>query len=290
MLNYRQLHHFWNVAKAGGITRAANRTGLTPQTLSGQIGALEADLGAMLFRRVGKRMELTDTGQLVLGYAEEIFQLGNELEEVVRNRNPNVGIPFRVGIADVVPKAIAYLLLAPAIRQEQPVRMVCREDKLDRLLGELAVHRLDVVLADSPMPPNTDVRGTSHLLRQSGVGFFAVTSIAEALRGPFPNCLDQAPLLIPGSDAAVRGRLMRWFENRRLRPRIVGEFDDTALMKAFGQAGVGIIVTSSDLSSEIEEQFGVREIGRTEDVIEEVYAITVPRRLAHPAVQAICAS
>ncbi len=287
MLNFKQLHHFWSVAKAGGITRAADHSGLAPQTLSGQIAALEAELGVALFRRVGRKLELTDTGRVALGYAEEIFELGHELEEILHNRSPSVGLPFRVGVADVVPKAIAYLLLSPAVRLETPVRIVCREDKLDRLLGELAIHRLDIVLADSPMPAETDVRGVNHKLGQSGLGFFAAPELAARLGGPFPACLNDAPLLIPGADTAVRGRLVRWLEQNRIKPRIAGEFDDSALMKAFGQAGVGIITTPSVIAREVEQQFNVVELGRTEEVVDEFYAITVQRRMTHPAVQAI---
>ena len=287
MLNYKQLHHFWNVAKAGGVTRAADRSGLAPQTLSGQIAALEADLGVTLFRRVGRRLELTETGHLALGYAEEIFHLGSELEDVVRSRNPMVGIPFRVGIADVVPKAIAYLLLSPATRLAEPIRMVCKEDKLERLLGELATHRLDIVLADSPMPAEMDVRGISQKLGQSGLGFFATRAVAKTLKGDFPACLDGAPLLIPGNDSAIRGRLARWLDQQRVKPVIVGEFDDSALLTAFGHAGAGVVVTPSMLSAELARQYDLEEIGRTEELLEEFYVITVQRRLAHPAVQAI---
>lgn len=173
MLNYKQLYYFWTVAKAGGVARASERLHLTPQTVSGQVALLEETLGVQLFRRVGRRLELTEKGQLILSYADEIFQVGGELEEMLRGRPTGRPILFRVGIADVVPKTIAYQLLAPATQLPEPIRMVCREDKLENLLAELAIHRLDLVLADSPLPARTDVKGYSHRLGHCGIRFFA---------------------------------------------------------------------------------------------------------------------
>jgi LysR family transcriptional regulator, transcriptional activator of nhaA len=287
LLNYKQLHHFWNVARAGGIVRASERSGLAPQTLSGQIAALESTLGVTLFRRQGRRLALTETGQMVLGYAEEIFRLGSELEEALSNRSTGRAIPFRVGIADVVPKAIAYLLLAPSMSLPDPLRIVCREGKLDGLLGELAIHKLDVVLADSPMPANADVRGYSHKLGESSLSFFASPALEATLNGPFPACLNGAPMLLPGMEAALRGPLMRWLETQRVTPRIVGEFDDSALMLAFGEAGVGLFPTASLLAEQICRKHDLQRIGETSEVTESFYAISVERRLTHPAVLAI---
>jgi len=287
MLNYKQLHHFWSVARAGGITRASERSGLAPQTLSGQITALETTLGVSLFRRQGRRLVLTETGSMVLDYAEEIFRLGAELEDAVHSSAAGRTLPFRVGVADVVPKAIAYVLLAPAMALTEPFRIICRESKLDQLLGELAVHKLDVVLADSPLPPNMDVRGYSHKLGESAVGFFATPALAGTLKGSFPRCLDSAPLLLPGAEASVRRPLLRWLEDHKIRPRIVGEFDDSALMKAFGEAGAGIFPTPSLIGDEVCTKHGVRCLGLAETVKEAFYAISVERRLTHPAVRAI---
>lgn len=287
MLNYKQLHHFWSVARAGGVVRASERSGLAPQTLSGQIAALEASLGVTLFRRQGRRLALTETGELVLGYAEEIFRIGNELEEALRNRATGRALPYRVGIADVVPKAIAWLLLAPSMEIPEPMRIVCREDKLVRLLGDLAIHKLDVVLADSPLPPNMDVRGYNHKLGESPVSFFAAPAIAERLAAPFPACLDGAPLLIPGADAAFRGPLLHWLEEHKVAPRIVGEFDDSALMQAFGEAGAGIFPAPSVLSEQMARQHAVRCLGEAASVIQHFYAISVERRITHAATRAI---
>ena len=287
MLNYKQLHHFWTVARAGGIVRAAERSGLAPQTLSGQIATLETDLGVNLFKRQGRGLVLTETGRMVLDYAEEIFRLGNELEEALQSRATGRAVPFRVGIADVVPKAIAWLLLAPSMDLPEPMRIVCREGKFDALLGELAIHKLDVVLADSPLPPAMDVRGFSHALGESTIGFYAAPALAARLGGDFPAHLDGAPLLLPGVEASVRGPLLRWIEAAGLRPRIVGEFDDSALMRAFAEAGAGIFPSASLVGEQLCRQGGLVHLGDAKGVTETYYAISVERRLTNPAVRAI---
>ncbi|HJT51815.1 MAG TPA: transcriptional activator NhaR [Nitrosospira sp.] len=287
MLNYKQLHYFWAVAKAGSIVRASERLNLTPQTLSGQIGLLEEALGVSLFLRVGRRLELTETGRLALSYADEIFQIGNELEEALRSRQGNPTVQLRVGIDDAVPKSIAYKLLTPAMSLAEPVRIVCREDKLVRLLVELAIQRLDLVIADRPMPPETNVKGYSHKLGDCGIAFFAEPRLAAMLTQTWPQMLDAAPLLIPGKETAIRAPLMRWFDVHQLRPRIVGEFDDSALMQAFGQAGTGIFVAPSVIADEVQREHGVTIIGRTDEVTEQFFAISMERRLTHPAVVAI---
>lgn len=290
MINYRQLHHFWTVARAGGIVRGAERSGLAPQTLSGQIATLEAELGVSLFKRQGRGLALTDTGRVTLDYAEEIFRLGDELEEAIRSRASGRAVPFRVGIADVVPKTIAWLLLAPSMTLAEPMRIVCREGKFDALLGELAIHKLDVVLADGPLPPNMDVRGYSHKLSESTIGFFATPELAASLQGGFPRNLDGAPLLLPGSEAAVRGPLLRWLDAAAIKPRIVGEFDDSALMRAFAEAGAGIFPSATAVGEQLCAQNAMVHLGDAAGVVETYYAISVERRLTHPAVRAISAA
>ena len=287
MINYKQLHYFWRVAKDGGITRASERLHLTPQTLSGQISLLEDNLGVRLFRRVGRRLELTDMGQLALSYAEDIFRVGGELEEVLRGSPSDRPLLFRVGLADVLPKSIAYHLLAPAMELPEPVHIVCKEDKLPRLLAELAIHRLDLVLADSPMPAGAEVKGYSHKLGECGVALLATPELAERLQGDFPACLEGAPLLIPGEGTAMRGRLLRWLAALDVHPRIVGEFDDSALMRAFGRGGSGVFPAPALIADEVCQQDGVRVIGQAGTVPERFYAISVERRLTHPAVLAI---
>lgn len=287
-MNFKHLYYFWRVAKAGGVVRAGEQLHVTPQTISGQIGLLEDDLGAPLFAKRGRNLELTDAGRLAFGYAQDIFTLGSELQESLRNY-PEGGRPveFRVGVADAVPKTIAYRLIEPATRLPEPVRIVCREWKLDSLLSELAAHRLDLVIADAPIPPSMSVRAYNHRLGESGVSFFASAGLYKQYRGKFPGCLDGAPMLTYGQDAPVRARLERWCDANKLRPRVVGEFDDSALMNAFGQRGAGVFIGPTVLESEIEAQHAVKTLGRTREVAEEFFAISIERRLKHPCVVAI---
>ena len=287
MLNYKHLHYFWVVAREGGIARASERLHLTPQTISSQIGLLEDYVGEPLFRRVGRSLELTDTGRLVLEYADEIFSLGNELEDALHNLPDTRPMSFRVGIADVVPKSIAYRLTAPALALKTPVHIVCREGTLETLLADLAVHRLDLVIADGPVPQGVKVSGFNHPLGECGMSFLAEPGLAGRLDGSFPGLLDGAPMLLPSQSSGVRRRLEQWLDRQRLHPQIVGEFDDSALMKAFGQTGMGVFVTPTPIAAEVEQQYGVRVIGQTEEVREEFYAISVERRISHPAVAAI---
>ena len=287
--NYKHLHYFWTVARAGGVHREAESLHVTPQTVSAQLLQLEDSLGRSLFDRSGRGLELTDAGRLVFGYAEEIFSLGSELREAL-DMFEEGGRPrdFRVGVADAVPKAIAYRLLEPAVQMAEPVRLICREWKLDSLLSELAVHRLDLVIADAPIPRSVNVRAFSHRLGVSGISFFATPALAKRLVGGFPLSLDGAPLLVAGEDAAQRGRLERWLDSNRLRPQIRGEFDDSALMRAFGEAGVGVFAGPTALEADLlAGSPSLSVIGRTDDVAEEYYAISVERRLSHPCVVAI---
>ena len=287
-MNFKHLHYFWQVAKAGGISAASAQLHLTPQTISGQIGLLEDDLGTPLFAKRGRNLELTDAGRLAFGYAQDIFALVSELDDSLR-QYPAGGRPieFRVGVADAVPKAIAYRLIEPATRLATPVHIVCREWKLDSLLAELAMHRLDLVISGAPIPPSVNVRAYNHRLGQSGTSFFASTKLLKSLAGKFPNCLAETPMLVPGADAAVRSRLDRWFDANKLRPRVVGEFDDSALMYAFGQRGAGVFIGPTVLESEIETQFGVKTLGRTQEITDEFFVISVERRITHPCVVAI---
>ncbi len=287
-MNFKHLHYFWRVAKAGGVARASEQLHLTPQTISGQIGLLEEDFGTPLFVKKGRNLELTDAGRLALDYAQDIFALGSELEDSLRNY-PAGGRPveFRVGVADAVSKSIAYRLIEPATRLPTPVRIVCRESKLDSLLAELAAHRLDLVIADAPIPPSVSVRAYNHRLGESGVSFLAAPGVFKRCKGKFPACLDGAPMLVPGDGAAVRPRLDRWRIAHQLQPRVIGEFDDSALMKAFGQRGAGVFIGPTVLESEIETQYGVKTLGRTQEIVEEFFAISVERRVTHPCVVAI---
>jgi LysR family transcriptional activator of nhaA len=287
MLNYRQLHYFWVVAKTGSIVRACDQLNLTAQTISGQISLLEQSLGVDLFQRVGRQLELTEAGRLALPYAEQMFQIGNELEAVIRAQPDEQQILFRVGVADVVPKSIVYRLIAPTMELSEPVRITCREDKLERLLADLAIQRLDLVISDSPMPSHLDIKGYSQKLGECGISFFATVELFERYGQNFPFGMQGAPLLIPGQETVVRSRLMRWFAELKVQPRIIGEFDDSALMKAFGKSGSGIFVAPSVIADEVQAQYGVVLLGQTDAVTESFYAISVERKIKHPGIVAI---
>lgn len=275
------------VAKSGSIARASEKLHLTPQTISGQINLLEENLGESLFARVGRNLELTETGRLVLSYAEEIFSLGGELEATLQNIPEGRPLVFKVGVADVVPKSIAYRLLAPALQLPEAVRIVCREGSVISLLAELAVHKVDLVIADSPIPSTINVSGFNHPLGDCGITFFATPELAKKLGNNFPNNLNAAPILLPSETTVVRSRLIQWLDGQHIYPRIVGEFDDSALMKAFGRTGTGVFIAPTPIAEEVKEQYGVVIIGQTNKVREQLFAISVERKISHPAVAAI---
>jgi len=286
-LNFKHLRYFWMVAKSGSIAGASKHLHLTPQSISGQLGELETRLGVELFRRVGRGLELTEMGRRIFSYADEIFALGNELLEVALDKTAKKSLRFRIGIADSVPKSVAYRVIEPALRLDESVLLICREGQLARLLAEMAVHHLDLVIADRPMPTNLNVRGYSHFLGESDLTVFATPGLAQSLSGTFPALLDKAPFLVPGEDVAVRPRLIQWFEAQHLYPRIVGEFDDSALLKAFGQAGAGLFVAPTAIADYVGQQYGVQAVGLIDSVTEQFYAITTERRLTHPAIVAV---
>lgn len=286
-LNYKHLHYFWVVAKAGSIARAAEQLHLTPQTISGQLSLFEDIQGEQLFRKNGRNLELTEAGQLVLSYADDIFALGQELEEVLHHRPTERTLQLRVGVSDALPKAVAYRLLEPALKLPQTLRINCREGKLESLLADLATHKLDVVMSDSAMPPTVNVRGYSHLLGECGISFFATSALLAQHSSAFPGNLEGAPLLLPGEDAALRSRLLQWLDQRNIHPRIAGEFDDSALMSAFGQAGAGFFAAPTVIADMVMRQYDVCLVGCTDEIREQFYAISVQRKLTHPAVLAI---
>jgi len=290
MINYKHLHYFFAVAQEGGVARASERLHVTPQTISGQLRLLEENLGTDLFRKVGRNLELTEVGRLVLSYAEEIFSLGGELEEAVHQLPPGRPQLFRVGVVNVVPKSIAHRLLEPALHMDKAVRMTCREADMDTLLAELAIHRLDLVLADRPIPPTVSTRGFSHKLGECAVSFFATRKLKKTLKGHFPQCLDGAPMLLPSSGNQLRSDIDRWLDKHRLRSRMVAEFDDSALMKAFGQKGAGVFVAPAAITTEVERQYQVTSIGRVSEVKERFFAISVERRVLHPVVSTVVAA
>lgn len=286
-LNYHHLLYFWTVAREGSIARAAHQLRLAPSTISTQIATLERTLGERLFARVGRRLVLSDAGRVVFGYADRIFGLGRELVAAVRSRPAGPAATVVVGISDALPKLIAYRLLEPALRIDTPVRLVSREDWPERLLAELAIHAVDIVLANVPAGPTIKVRAFNHLLGESGTTFLAAPRLAAIHHRRFPRSLDGAPILLPRETTPVRAALERWFEDTGVRPRIVGEFDDSALLKVFGQSGAGVFPVPTAIEAEVRRQYGVRVVGRVDEVRERFYAITLERKLTHPAVVAI---
>lgn len=287
MINYKHLYYFWAVAKEGGVARASEKLHLTPQTISGQLGLLEDYLGLSLFNRVGRNLELTEDGRLALSYADEIFSLGGELEELIQQFPEGRPQLFRVGVADVVPKYIAHRILEPALHMPEPIRMVCRESSLDILLAELAIHKLDLVLADCPIPPTVSTRGYSHKLGECAVSFFASKTLASSLKGDFPHNLDGAPILLPSVGTQLRSGIDQWLDKNRVRPRVVAEFDDSALMKVFGQQGAGIFLAPAAIEAEVERQYQAVTIGQVNEVQERFYAISIERRVQHPVIAAV---
>ena len=286
-LNFKHLRYFWMVAKTGSIARTAEQLHLAPHSISGQIKEFEAMLGVELFRRAGRNLELTEAGRRILGYAEDIFSIGDELLDVLRDPKEKKTLPFRIGIADSVSKAVAYKLVEPSLTLETPVRLICREGRLSSLLAELSIHRLDMIIADRPMPGHLNVRGYNHLLGESGLSVFSTPGLMKKLSGKFPSSINKAPFLLPGEDVAIRIKLLQWLETNDLRPRIIGEFDDSALMKAFGQAGAGLFVAPTAIAKHVCAQYKVKEIGHINSVVEQIYAITTERRITHPAIVAI---
>lgn len=291
-MNLKHLHYFWVTARAGGVVRAGEQLHTTPQTLSSQIKLLQDRIGRQLFRKRGRQLELTDDGRVALRYADEIFGLAGELEAALRERRaegPRT-LELRVGVADAVAKSVAYRLLEPALNMRERVHLVCHEWKFTDLLADLALHRLDLVIANEPISRRVSVKAFNHELGRSTMSFFCAPTLRRTLRGEFPACLNDAPMLVQSASTPVRQQFDAWLARQGLAPRIVGEFDDSALMNAFGREGRGIFMAATVLESEIEAGFGVQVIGRSAELEEEFFAITVERRIRHPAVVAITES
>jgi LysR family transcriptional regulator, transcriptional activator of nhaA len=290
-LNYHHLLYFWVVAREGTIARASAELRLAQPTISGQIRKLENVLGAKLFRRSGRTLVLTELGRVVYREADEIFSIGRKLMDTVRGRSTGRALRVVVGVADVLPKPIVRLLLEPALRLGQAVRLVCREDQpVEEFLAELAVFSLDVVLSDAPVSPGSAVRAFSHLLGECGTTFFGAKRLATAHRRGFPRSLDGAPLLMPGPTSTLRRAMDHWLDKEKVYPTIIGEFDDPALMNLFGEDGVGILAAPTVLEAELRRRYRVEVVGRVEALRQRFYAISVERKLKHPAVVAICES
>lgn len=285
-LNYSHLHYFWVVAREGSIVRASKVLHLTPQTISGQLKLLDEAVGHPLFNRAGRSLVLSEMGQLVFEYADEIFSVGAELTKVVRGNQfegPSA-LSLTVGIVSSMPKLIAERIIAPALMGDDPVRVRCHEASLEQLLSEMAIHKLDMVLSDRPVPDGLNLKAFNHRLGESGMSFFVQRKQARRYKASFPDSLTDAPMLLPTQNSALRRRLDDWFEDHEISPRVAGEFDDSALLKAFGEAGAGVFASPTVIEEEICRMYRTSVIGRTDEIEERFYAISPERRLRHPSV------
>jgi len=283
-LNYNHLLYFWTVAREGSISKATRELHLTPQTISGQLKLLEEAIGEPLFSRVGRGLSLTETGHMVYQYADEIFTLGAELAARARTGRIIAPAVLAVGVVNSIPKLITSRILQPVFDPEFPIRLVCREGGLETLLGELAVHQLDLVLSDRPIPSGLSVKAFSHALGSSEIAFFARKGTNKRYEKNFPQSINDAPILLPTTDNPIRRALDDWFEQNGLSPNLVAEFEDSALMKAFGEAGNGIFPAPVAISDEVERMYHAQRIGQALPVEDKYYAISPERKLKHPAV------
>ena len=289
-LNHNHLYYFWLVAREGNLSRACAKMRLAPSTVSAQIHALEHVLDIKLFARNGRNLSLTESGKVVFSYAEDIFTLSQELQDTLKGRPAGRSLSLRVGVADVLPKFVAFRLLTPVFNLGEPVRLICQDYKSDKLLAQLALHELDVVLIDAPVPPAARIRAFNHLLGESTVSFMASKAIVSRCKKNFPRSLDGQPFLLPTRGTMLRQMLDQWFDTHGIRPEIAGEFDDSALLKVFGQAGMGILAVPSVSEKEVKEHYGLQLLGPAEGVVERFYAVSPERKIKHPAVAAICNS
>ncbi len=290
-LNFKHLRYFWMVGKTGSIARASEQLFLTPQSISGQLAELEDSLEVKLFRKVGRGLELSDMGRKIFGYADEIFTLGNELLKLTQNEDAVQSQPFHIGIADSVAKSIVYRVIEPILKLDNSIRLICKEGKLTNLLSEMSINRLDLVIADRPMPTNLNVRAYNHFLGESKLAIFGTRNLIEEHAGAtFPKILNNANFLIPGEDFTIQKKLIQWFESKKVYPHIVAEFDDSALLKSFGQGGAGFFAAPNAIAEYICKQYEVEVVGLVDTLSEQLYAITTERRLTHPAIIALIKS
>jgi LysR family transcriptional activator of nhaA len=286
-INFKHLKYFWAVAKQGSITQASEYLNVTPQTISGQLKLLEQDLGVKLFRKSGRNLTLTETGQKALGYSEKIFQLEAELEMVLLGHAGNTGSIFRVGVVDAIPKQIAYQMIEPVFKSTDPLQLVCKEGDLETLLADLAVHKLDLVLTDSPVPPTLRLNLFSHPLGECGSVFFGVKKLADRYRKDFPDSLTGAPMLMQSKGSFLHSDFRRWLQEHKIFPTIMAEIEDSALLKVFGEKGVGIFNAPAVIEHEVIQQYGVEPVGHADDLRVQFYAISAEREHEHPCVDAI---
>ncbi|HWW62624.1 MAG TPA: LysR family transcriptional regulator [Thermoanaerobaculia bacterium] len=287
MLNHHHLYHFWTIVREGGVTRASERLHVSQPTVSGQVRELEHVLGEKLLARSGRTVVLTEIGRTVYRYTDQMISLEREMVDVVKGRRPMSSGKLAVGLAMVVPKLIAYQMLKPALELSEALELVCMHERPERLLAELAIFGLDVVLADAPAPASVKVRCYSHVLGECSVSIFGNGRLAATYREGFPQSLDGAPFLMPSADSALSLSLEAWCQKKRIRPRIVGTFEDSALLDAFGQAGAGLFAMPTAIETELRRQYQVELLGTLHSVRQRFYAITVDRKIRNPYVIAI---
>ncbi len=286
-INLKHLRYFWSVASHGSITKASESMFLTPQTISGQLRDLEESIGEKLFVREGRNLVLSEVGRMVFSYADEMFRLGLELQDVLEGKTPGTAITVKVGIAMIVPKLLAYRVLAPALKMKESINLICHEAPLVDLLADLSVHKLDAVLTDSPINPSLNIRAYNHPLGESGISFFALPEHVDKLRQDFPKNLDAFPFLMPGRSSSLRRNLESWFEQNSIQPLVVAEFEDRALMKAFGESGAGVFTSPITMEKDVLAKYGVEVIGRTNEIMERYYLISPERKINNPAITAM---
>jgi LysR family transcriptional activator of nhaA len=287
-INYHHLLYFWSVVRAGSIGRASEQLRLAPPTISAQIRSLEASLGEKLLTRSARGVQPTEVGQVVYSYAEDIFSLGREMVDTVKGRPTGHPLQLIIGIADVLPKEISHALIAPALLLREQVQITCREDNQEHLLAQLAIQELDVMLSDTPIGPPAKVRAYNHLLGECGMTFFATPQMAKKYSKGFPKVLQNAPLLLPADNTNVRRALDQWFDSLQIRPLVAGQFEDFALLRRFGETGTGVFAAPSVLEKQFRSERKLKVVGRANSVRNRFYAISVERKLKHPAVVAIC--
>ncbi len=282
-LNYHHLYYFYVTAREGSIIRAAESLNLTPQTISGQIATLEDYLGKQLFERRGKRLFLNETGNYVFSYAEDIFRLGSELQQNLKHQGSGHHLQFTIGVTDIIPKVLAFDLFKTCLDNDDSLKLVCKEGDLNSLLADLAVSKLDIIFSDHPLPTNSNIKAYNHFVGETGMAFFSTKDSCEALSENFPQSLHKHSLLLPGEKSTQKAELQAWFDRLSIAPDVVAEFEDSALMKLFGQAGYGVFCTPIPIAQHVMEQYNVELIGTTTDITEDFYLISPERKLKHPA-------
>lgn len=289
-LNYHHLFYFWTISKCGSVNEAANELNLRQPTLSAQLSSLETSLGEKLFERKGRKMILTEVGQIVHRYADEIFNIGSELKMIVKNKNYIKPRNLTIGVVESIPKLITYRILHPAIRSHDDVKIICKEDSLDRLIIELGMHQIDAILSDAPLPFGVAIKAYNHFIGECGVSFMATSRLAKKLKRDFPNSLTGAPIILPSQNSQLRNQLDYWLKSKQVFPKIVAEIEDSALLNIFSKEGFGVSVCPTIIESEVKSQDGLEVLHRINEIKERFYIISSTRKIDNPLVSEICST